>query len=57
MRKTTDPQIKLRLPLDLKQWIEAQALTNRCSQSSEIVRALRERQERVAAAQQKEPTL
>jgi len=55
MTKTTDPQIKLRLPLDLKQWIETQALINRCSQSSEIVRALRERQERLTAAQRQEP--
>jgi hypothetical protein len=50
-----DPQIALRLPADLKEWVAAEAQRNASSQNSEIVRALRERQERQAAAQQKEP--
>ena len=52
----TDPQIALRLPQDLKDWVAAEAQRNASSQNSEIVRALRERQERVAAAQPKEPS-
>jgi len=39
-------QLQLRLPPDLKSWIEAQAEANAVSQNSEIVRAIRERMER-----------
>lgn len=42
--------VQLRLPVDLKEWIEAQAEKNGSSQNSEIVRAVRERMERVEAA-------
>jgi len=45
-----DPQIALRLPHDLKEWVAAEARRNASSQNSEIVRALRERQERAAAS-------
>ncbi|NYF21929.1 uncharacterized protein (DUF1778 family) [Xanthomonas sp. JAI131] len=55
MEKASDPQIKLRLPADLKQWIDHQASKNRSSKSSEIVRSVRERQERLVA-QRQEPT-
>ncbi|MER8938708.1 DNA-binding protein [Mesorhizobium sp. M0915] len=39
----TDPQFKLRLPPDAKAFIEAEAKTNASSQTSEVVRAIRER--------------
>ena len=35
------PQLKIRLPEDVKAFIEAQAQANTSSQSSEIVRAIR----------------
>lgn len=50
-----DPQIALRLPQDLKDWVAAEAQRNASSQNSEVVRALRERQERLSAAQRQEP--
>lgn len=46
MSKAEDRQFKLRLPAELKDWIEEQAKLNRSSQGSEIVRSVRERQER-----------
>ena len=46
MAKRDDPQIKLRMPAELKDWIDRQADLNRSSKSSEIVRAIRERMER-----------
>lgn len=46
MNKTDDLQFKLRLPTDLKEWIDAQAKANRSSKSSEIVRSVRERKDR-----------
>ncbi|WP_080354729.1 Arc family DNA-binding protein [Stenotrophomonas maltophilia] len=51
-----DPQIALRLPADLKEWVSAEAQRNASSQNSEIIRALRERQERLAAARRQEST-
>jgi ribosome-binding protein aMBF1 (putative translation factor) len=45
-----DPQIALRLPQDLKDWVEEEARRNGSSQNSEVVRALRERQSRVGPA-------
>lgn len=39
--------LQLRLPVDLKDWIAAQAAANVSSQNSEIVRAIRERMERI----------
>lgn len=35
------PQLKIRLPLDVKEFIESEAVENASSQSSEIVRAIR----------------
>jgi hypothetical protein len=43
-------QMQLRLPRDLKSWIASQAAMNANSQNSEVVRAIRERMERVTAA-------
>ncbi len=42
--------MQLRLPVDLKAWIAAQATQNASSQNSEIVRAVRERMDREQAA-------
>lgn len=39
----------LRMPADIKRWIEEQARKNGSSQNSEIIRAIRERMERVKA--------
>ncbi|RWL19819.1 MAG: Arc family DNA-binding protein [Mesorhizobium sp.] len=39
----TDPQFKIRLPSDAKAFIEAEAKANASSQTSEVVRAIRER--------------
>lgn len=46
MSKRDDPQVKVRIPRDLKQWIDEQAEANRSTLNSEVVRALRERRER-----------
>ena len=42
--------LQLRLPADLKAWIEEEAKRNASSQNSEIIRALRERSERTETA-------
>ncbi|MER9079937.1 Arc family DNA-binding protein [Mesorhizobium sp. M0895] len=44
----TDPQFKLRLPSDAKAFIEAEAKANASSQTSEVVRAIRERMKTTA---------
>lgn len=44
------PPFGLRLPVDLKTWIEREAKRNRSSQNSEIIRAVRERMERKVEA-------
>ncbi|RKE93700.1 Arc family DNA-binding protein [Sulfitobacter guttiformis] len=44
---TTRKPLQLRLPPDQKDWIAAQAAANVSSQNSEIIRAIRERMERV----------
>lgn len=44
-----DTQLKIRLPSEVKQWLEQQVTENRSSQSSEVVRAVRERMRRVEA--------
>lgn len=43
-------QFKLRVPADVKEFLAAEAERNASSQSSEIVRAIRERMERTKAA-------
>lgn len=45
-----DPQLKIRLPPDVKAFVAMEAERNACSQTSEIVRAIRERMERTKAA-------
>jgi len=49
-------QLKVRLPGDLKKWVEKESGINGSSQNSEIIRALRERQQRSATATGKEST-
>jgi predicted DNA-binding protein len=39
-------QVKLRMPEELKEWLELEAKANLSSTSSEIVRAVRERKDR-----------
>ncbi len=46
-------QMKLRLPEQLKTWIREQATLNGSSQNSEVIRAIRERMDRMAETQQK----
>jgi hypothetical protein len=41
------PKIVVRLPRDVKKWLVEQAAENASSQTSEIVRAMRERMQRV----------
>jgi hypothetical protein len=41
------PKIMVRFPRDVKDWLVEQAALNASSQSSEIVRAMRERMQRV----------
>lgn len=43
-------QLQLRLPPDLKEWIADQAKKNASSQNSEIIRAVRDRIERMTEA-------
>ena len=40
------PRLMIRLPRDVKAWLGAQAVHNASSQSSEVVRALREKMDR-----------
>ena len=49
--RTNTEKLQLRLPPDLKLWLNKQAKRNGSSQNSEIVRALRERMDRQAAGQ------
>ena len=44
------PKIVVRLPRDVKNWLVEQAAENASSQTSEIVRAVRERMQRVPEA-------
>lgn len=46
MAKKDDPQVKLRLPVELNDWIARQAEKNRSTKNSEIVRSIHERRER-----------
>lgn len=41
--KDTKAQMVIRLPLDIKAWLESEADKNFSSKNSEIVRAIRER--------------
>ena len=46
MKSRNLPKLLIRLPADVKEWVVEQATHNSSSQSSEIVRALRERMKR-----------
>ncbi len=46
--RTLKKALQLRLPDDVKGWIEAEAAKNSCSQNSEIIRAIRERMVRTS---------
>lgn len=48
MQNRAMPKIMVRLPADVKEWLERQAEKHAGSQGSEIVRAIRERMDRVA---------
>ncbi len=50
---TNVKQLPLRLPEQLKTWIWEQANLNGSSQNSEVIRAIRERMDRMAETQQK----
>lgn len=43
----TDEQINVRIPVDLREWLRKQREKNRSSLTSEVVRALQKRRERV----------
>ncbi|MFG1348609.1 DNA-binding protein [Xanthobacter autotrophicus] len=45
----SESQLKIRLPCDIKAWLDRQSKYNSSSLTSEIIRALRERMERVTA--------
>lgn len=45
--------ITVRLPVDLRAWIEEQAERNGASQNSEVIRAIRERMDRTGVDLQK----
>lgn len=40
-------QINVRIPVDLREWLKDQQARNRSSLTSEVVRAVRERKDRV----------
>ncbi|WP_152455134.1 Arc family DNA-binding protein [Roseivivax sp. THAF40] len=42
-------KIQLRLPSDVKAWIESEAVRNGSSQNSEVIRALRDRMAKVGS--------
>lgn len=43
-------QLKVRLPIEIKAWLISQSAMNCSSQSSEVVRALRERMQLLSSA-------
>lgn len=48
MEKSVDrTKLMVRLPMDVKSWLEREATRNGASQNSEIVRSLRERMDRL----------
>lgn len=49
------PKIIVRLPADVKAWLAMQSAENASSQSSEVVRALRERMARCGSGSRGEP--
>ena len=49
MRNPTMPKLLVRVPTDVKAWLASEAVRNASSQTSEVVRAIRERMEHRAA--------
>ena len=49
MDTRTTPRLLVRLPPDVKAWLASEAVRNASSQTSEVVRAIRERMEHRAA--------
>ena len=49
MRNPAMPKILVRVPEDVKAWLASEAVRNASSQTSEVVRAIRERMEHRAA--------
>lgn len=47
MVEVSDSGLRLRLPGDVKAWLEREAAKHGSSQNSEVIRAIRERMERV----------
>lgn len=41
------PRFMLRLPPDLKRWVDAEAKRNGASQNSEVIRCIRDRMDRI----------
>ena len=52
MARETQTKILIRLPDDVKVWLQEQSEKNFSSQNSEIVRAIRERMDRLRPADQ-----
>ena len=50
-------QLKIRLPTDLKEFIEAQAKLNSSSQNSEIIRCIRATKQTKTAVREQSPNL
>lgn len=53
--KRTDPQMRIRLPEDVKDWIEAEAARNMRTQNAEVVIAIREKMATAGASLATEP--
>ena len=49
MPTQTDPQLKIRLPAELMAFVKSEAQRNGATFNSEIIRALRERMERLSS--------
>lgn len=52
-----DPALNVRLPTELKAFIEGEAARNGCSQNSEVVRAIHERMDRQKDERPTAPTV
>lgn len=49
--KRSDPQMRIRVPVDVKAWIEAEAEKNLRTQNAEIVIAIRQQMQKEMPAQ------
>ena len=50
--KQDTKQLPIRFPSDVKTWLAGQATLNGSSQNSEVIRAVRERMDRISASSQ-----